>query len=141
MINNCVVTDYITPEEYLDIRQSVEWSVFPIEQATEGIKNTTHICCIRLEDKPIAVARVIWDHGYTVFISDVIVRPEYQKQGLGRALVENIMSYLHAQLKPGYRFMICLMAVKGKEEFYKKFGFVERPNENFGCGMHQWIEG
>lgn len=45
MINNCVVTDYITPEEYLDMRQSVEWSVFPIEQATEGIKNTTHICC------------------------------------------------------------------------------------------------
>lgn len=78
MINNCVVTDYITPEEYLDMRQSVEWSVFPIGQATEGIKNTTHIC---------------------------------------------------------------LMAVKGKEEFYKKFGFVERPNENFGCGMHQWIEG
>ena len=22
-----------------------------------------------------------------------------------------------------------------------KYGFKERPNENFGCGMHQWLEG
>lgn len=51
MINNCVVTDYITPEEYLDMRQSVEWSVFPIEQATEGIKNTTHICFMAVKGK------------------------------------------------------------------------------------------
>ena len=32
------------------------------------------------------------------------------------------------------------MAAKGKEEFYKKFGFIDRPNENFGCGMHKWLE-
>ena len=64
----------------------------------------------------------------------------FQKQGLGRLLMEKIMDYLHSQLKTGYRFMVCLMAAKGKEEFYKKFGFIDRPNENFGCGMHQWLE-
>lgn len=54
--------------------------------------------------------------------------------------MEKIMDYLHSQLKPGYKFMVCLMAAKGKEEFYKKFGFIDRPNETFGCGMHQWLE-
>ena len=27
-----------------------------------------------------------------------------------------------------------------KGDFYKKFGFIERPNESFGPGMHQWLE-
>ena len=140
MVTEFEVTNYIEPEEYLNMRLSVGWPAFPKEQAEEGIKNSAFVCCIRKEDKPVAMARVIWDHGYTVFISDVIVKPEYQKQGLGRLLMEKIMDYLHGQLKTGYRFMVCLMAVKGKEEFYKKFGFIDRPNENFGCGMHQWLE-
>lgn len=28
---------------------------------------------------------------------------------------------------------------QAKAGFYKKFGFIERPNEDFGPGMHQWI--
>ena len=31
------------------------------------------------------------------------------------------------------------MAAKGKEPFYEKFGFSERPNENLGAGMDQWF--
>ena len=51
------------------------------------------------------------------------------------------MTRIKADLKPGYRVMISLLAAKGKEAFYNKFGFVDRPNDNFGCGMHQWLEG
>ena len=141
MIAEYEVTNYIEPEEYLNMRLSVGWNAFPKEQAEEGIRNSAYICCVRNENNPIAMARTIWDHGYTVFIVDVIVKPEYQKQGLGRLLMEKIIDYLHGQLKPGYKFMVCLMSAKGKEDFYKKFGFKERPNENFGCGMHQWLEG
>jgi hypothetical protein len=32
------------------------------------------------------------------------------------------------------------MATKGREAFYKKFGFIERPNEQFGAGMIQFIK-
>lgn len=28
-----------------------------------------------------------------------------------------------------------LAAAKGKEALYKKFGFIERPNEDVGAGM------
>ena len=76
-----------------------------------------------------------------VYIADVIVVPEYQGQGLGRVVIEMLMTRIKADLKPGYRVMISLLAAKGKEAFYNKFGFVDRPNENFGCGMHQWLEG
>ena len=133
------ITNSISAEEYLGLRQAVGWSVFPLEQAESGLQNS-HVICFRDKEKAVALGRVIWDHGYSVLISDVIVSPEYQGQGLGRKLMEAIMSYLRSLLKPGYRIMISLMAAENKQGFYKKFGFIERPSELFGPGMHQWIE-
>jgi len=37
------------------------------------------------------------------------------------------------------RAIIGLMAAKGKERFYKKYGFIERPNDNLGAGMIKTI--
>ena len=133
------ITNTISPEEYLDLRQAVGWSVFPREQAESGLQNS-HVICFRDKEKAIALGRVIWDHGYSILISDVIVAPEYQGKGLGRKLMEEIMAYIRSLLKPGYRIMISLMAAENKQGFYKKFGFIERPSELFGPGMHQWIE-
>ena len=133
------ITNTISPEEYLGLRQAVGWSVFPREQAESGLQNS-HVICFRDKEKAIALGRVIWDHGYSILISDVIVAPEYQGKGLGRKLMEEIMAYIRSLLKPGYRIMISLMAAENKQGFYKKFGFIERPSELFGPGMHQWIE-
>ena len=75
------ITDYISPEEYMEMRKLVGWSEFPLEQAVEGLKHSAHICVFRKDDKVIGIARVLTDHGYVVYIADVIVRPDYQGQG------------------------------------------------------------
>ena len=77
------ITDYITPEEYMEMRKLVGWTDFPMEQAEQGLKHSAHLCVFRKDGKVIALARVLTDHGYVVYIADVIVRPEYQGQGLG----------------------------------------------------------
>jgi predicted GNAT family N-acyltransferase len=51
-------------------------------------------------------------------------------------IVSDIMKYIKEEYPKGT--MVCLMSAKGKENFYKKFGFVERPNENYGAGMIQF---
>ena len=135
------ITDYVTAEEYMEMRKLVGWGVFPLEQAAEGIRHTTYLRAYRKEGKLVAFLRVLWDHGYVVYISDVIVRPEYQGQGLGRALMDDAMAYIKSILKPGHKVMVSLMSAKGKEDFYKKFGFIVRPEGDHGAGMCQWIEG
>ena len=134
------ITDHISAEEYMELRRLVGWSEFPLEQAAEGIAHTTYLRCFCKDGKVIALVRVLWDHGYVVYIADVIVRPEYQGQGLGRALMNTAMDFIRSTLKPGRSLMVSLMAAKGKEEFYKKFGFFTRPDEEHGCGMCQWLE-
>ena len=134
------ITNHITPEEYMEMRKLVGWGMFPLEQAQQGLENSFILTCFRIDGKPVAIGRAVSDHGYVVYIADVIVAPEYQGNGLGRKVMEYLMEQIKASMKPGYRVMISLLAAKGKEEFYNKFGFVDRPNEAFGCGMHQWIE-
>ena len=138
---NYSITDSITPEEYMKLREAVGWGLFPLEEAEAGLSNS-YIWCLRdneASEQPIGIGRVIWDHGYVMYIADIIVIPEYQGNGLGRVIMEHVMDFIHEQLKPGYKFMVSLCSAKGKEEFYKKFGFVVRPNDDVGPGMHQWF--
>ena len=132
------ITNSLTPEEYMELRKLVGWGMFPLEQAADGLKNSFILVCFRVDGKPVAIGRAVSDHGYVVYIADVIVVPEYQGQGLGRKVMEYLLEQIKASLKPGYKVMISLLAAKGKEAFYNKFGFVDRPSEDFGCGMHQW---
>lgn len=132
--------EFITAEEYMVLRRKVGWCEFALEEAQAGIDNAYMVRCARDENKAIGVVRLLWDGGYIAFLSDVIVDPKYQGQGIGKKLVESIIERVKADMKPGYKVKICLLAAKGKESFYEKFGFSERPNDKLGAGMDQWFE-
>ena len=132
-------TDDITPEEYMELRKIVGWVEFPIEQAKACIDNAYMVRSVRDDDKIIGVARLLWDGGYIAFLSDVIVKPAYQGQGIGRKLVEACIQKLKDDMKPGYKVKMTLNSAKGKEAFYEKFGFHVRPNDDAGAGMDQWF--
>ena len=131
--------DYISPEEYMELRRKVGWMEFPLEQAKACIDKAYMIQCVRDDEKAIGVARLLWDGGYIAFLSDVIVDAEYQGQGIGRRLVESCIQKLKDDMKPGYKVKITLNSAKGKESFYEKFGFEVRPHDNCGAGMDQWV--
>ncbi len=131
--------DYITPEEYMGLRKVVGWVEFPLEQAKACIDKAYMVMCVRDDDKAIGVVRLLWDGGYIAFLSDVIVAPEYQGQGIGRKLVETSIAKLKEGMKPGYKVKITLNSAKDKEHFYEKFGFKVRPNDDAGPGMDQWL--
>ena len=104
---NEVFTDYITAEEYMEFRKAVGWAEFPLEEAAEGLKNS-FICCLRKDGKAIALGRIVSDRGYVAYIADIIVLPEYQGNGYGRMVMENVMSMINSWLKPGYKMMVSL---------------------------------
>ena len=130
----------ITPEEYLELRDRVGWMKFPYEEAKNCVENAYMCLCVRDDDKAIGVVRLLWDGGYVAFLSDVIVIPEYQGQGIGRKLVEAVIQRIKDDVKPGFKVKLNLNAAQGKEPFYEKFGFKVRPNEHAGAGMDQWLD-
>lgn len=142
---NITYTSTLTVEQYNFLRAAVGWREVQADLAKKGLENSAIIIVANHinengEEKVIGMARVITDYGYNVIISDVIVLPEYQSNGIGREILTRIMQYINENIAPGQTKLVYLMAAKSKEDFYKKFGFEQRPNDTLGCGMSQWIE-
>lgn len=137
---NLTYENTINYNDYNRLRDEVKWGALSDEQVQIGLKNSAYIVSCKNNDKVIGTARLMWDGGYVAYICDVMVSPKYQRQGIGKYMITSIMEYLKSHLKDGWKIMIVLVAAKGKEEFYKKFGFKKRPNEVLGSGMSMWIE-
>jgi len=110
------------------------------EQIKTGLKNSAFTVAAKDGDTVVGMARIVSDSGYVYFIVDVIVLPEYQRKNIGKTMMEKIMEFIHTKLNDGYYIQIDLLAAKGREKFYEKFGFITRPNDVYGCGMTQRIK-
>ena len=127
-------------EDYNKLRKAVGWGELPIKQAQIGLEHSNYIIACYLDGNVVGSARMLWDGGYVAYIADIMVLPEQQGRGIGKQLMERIMNYLYTNLEEGWTIMVVLVAAKGKEAFYKKFGFIERPNDVYGAGMSQRIK-
>jgi GNAT superfamily N-acetyltransferase len=131
----------ISVEDYNVLRASAGWLTIHPEQAKVGLKGSALLIAAKDGDITVGTARLVWDGGDAALIKDVLVLPEYQGQGIGTAMMTQIMDFLKSKLKPGYCIQIDLMSAMGKETFYEKFGFSVRPRENRGAGMDMRIIG
>lgn len=134
------ISHNLSAEEYIFMRESINAQTITYNQARDGLNHTYHICCCRNENgKIISMARLLWDYGYVAYILDVIVIPQYQRQGLGKTMVNELLGYLTDSLNSGYKVWVTLLSAKGIERFYREFDFEERPNIQGGAGMSKWI--
>jgi ribosomal protein S18 acetylase RimI-like enzyme len=133
-----ILKKQISVEDYMNLREIVGWgNPENIEAIELGLKNTLYSICIEVEEQTIGYGRIVGDGGFTFYIQDIIVLPSYQRLGLGNTIMTELMEYITSTYPPGSS--VGLMSAKGKEDFYKRFGFVERPNESYGAGMIQYL--
>jgi len=131
-------TEKMTAEEYNELRLSVDWKPLTQGQAKRGLLNTTFVVAARDGERIVGMGRMLFDFGYTAYLGDVIVRPEYQRMGIGTEIVNRLKDMTLDAAEQGEKIMFILVAAKGKEVFYEQFGFKERPNEFSGSGMSMW---
>lgn len=131
--------EQITAADYNKLREAVGWGPLREDQAQQGLTHSALVVSCYRDGEIAGCARLLWDHGYMAYIADVMVLPECQGQGIGRQMIENILTFLRAQIKEGWKMMVVLVATEGREPFYKKLGFRERPCEGSGAGMDLWL--
>ena len=128
----------LTYEDYISLRTSVGWNNFAVEQVATSINNAILNLKVVQEDETIAMGRLIGD-GIYYLIADVVVRPEYQGQGIGSTIIDMLLSYVEEHTPNGGRASVQLIAEKGKEVFYAKKGFKSIPHEFCGSGMRKIV--
>ena len=130
----CQIAERLPSEdEYNELRASVGWGVYEGGVADAALPGSLFCVCALVAGSVVGMARVIGDVGLTFYVQDVIVRPEYQRQGIGTMLMERTMAYIRTHAH--HNSVIGLMAAAGKEPFYERYGFATRPNDRLGSGM------
>lgn len=109
MIDRAVVTEFLASSYWA---QGIPASI--VSRSIEG-----SLCFgLRDETRQIGFARVISDRATIAVLNDVFVLPEFRGRGLGKWLVECVMS--HPELQ-GLRAWI--LVTRDAHELYSKFGF------------------
>ena len=81
------------------------------------VENTNLIITAWDGDLLIGVARSVTDFNYACYLSDLAVDESYQRQGIGKALIE------HTAEKLGPRCSLLLVSAPDANEYYPKVGF------------------
>ena len=134
---NIVFTNRLSIDDYNKLRESVGWGVCETDRVTMALTRSDYIIVAESDGETVGAARVMHD-GLQALIMDVMVLPEYQGRGVGKALMEHVMEYLD-EISRHDGIFVNLMSAVGREGFYEQFGFTRRPGENRGPGMTLWF--
>lgn len=124
-----------TPEEYNFLTEQVGWGTRKNNIIKEALDNTLYAVCAYEDDKIIGFGRIVGDKTIFLHIQSVMVLPEYQSQKIGTTIMNMIIDKINEFKKINPNIRTYLGAAKGKEEFYKKFGFKTRKEAGLGEGM------
>lgn len=115
--------------EILPLYKAVGWSNYyehpeMIEKAYAG-----SLCILAAfeEEKLVGIIRAVGDGHSILFIQDILVYPEYQRKGIGTALMKTMLDrYAHV-----YQTELATDNTEKTIAFYKSLGF--SPLHEIGC--------
>ena len=125
----------LSAEEFCFLQQSVGFGRPDLKQIETALKNSIYIVSVETDGLTVGMGRLIGDGARIFYLQDIFIHPDYQRQGIGTAIVKKLLAYIENIELEGCNIMVGLMAAKGKEDFYKKFDFRIRTNEREGSGM------
>ena len=134
------VEDQLDIDTYLELRKAVEFRPLTRDQARKALNNSLYILTAFQNGRAVGMGRVVGDGAVICYVQDLIIRPEVQGQGIGGTILQNLKDFVMRLGYPGTTMMLCLMCAKGREEFYKKYGFIARPTEDLGPGMITYLD-
>lgn len=133
------IHDDINVDEYNKLRVEVGWEIKNPLIVEKAIMNSTIIKKATYDSKTVGMARAIGD-GMSYLLVDVVVSSKYQKQGIGKKLVNSIIDAIKNETMAGEYSTINLISIRGMEKFYESCGFEAVPFGYNGKGMRIKIE-
>lgn len=131
--------DFTSPtiDDFSSLRRKAGWGEIDIDMARNSLAHSLFHVAVYDLSVLVGMGRVVGDGFMYFYIQDVIVDSDYQGQGIGHILMTKIECYLLEVAKKGST--IGLLAAKGKEGFYTRYDYVQRPNNALGNGMCKFI--
>ncbi len=115
----------ITPAQAIDLYiRATLGERRPIDRVTtfaDMLANANLIITAWDQEKLVGIARTLTDFSYVAYLADLAVDEQYQKQGIGKQLIEETKSHLASECT------IVLLAAPKANDYYQKIGFEHNP--------------
>ena len=105
-------------DSYIRLRKNTGLSPRSRKAVELGLPNSLFAVTV-YDEKVVGMGRVIGDGGCNYEVVDVATEPEYQGKGLGRSVMEAIMTYLEEDAPEGSYISL----IADVPALYEKFGF------------------
>ena len=102
-----------------DLRQSVGWNRMERELADVRLHNAFHLCCFD-GDRLVGYAAVVSNGVTDAYIQDLMVHPDYQRQGIGHQLMQRTLERLRNE---GIYMVSVIYGDAELQKYYEEFGF------------------
>ena len=122
-------------DEFNYLYGAVGWGHYDEEIAKKALAGTFYSVSIYDNEKIIGYGRIIGDGICFLYIHDVMVAPEYQSKKIGTKVMNKLIQKIDEIRKDNPYMRVYLGASRGKEGFYRKFGFITREEAELGAAM------
>ena len=113
--------DKYNEEEIMNLHERVGWKnyVDNPEMLENAYKNSLKIMGAYEKERLLGIIRTVGDGCSIVYIQDILVLPEYQRQGIGKALLNEILE-IYTNV---YQKVLLTDNTERTISFYKSLGF------------------
>lgn len=115
-------------EDYYPLYMETGWNEILCLSKQEleiAVEQSFTTVCVYNQSNLIGFGRIVSDGIMYATIYDVVVKPEFMNQGIGKEIVRKLID----KCKSKNIRSIHLFAAKGAEPFYNNLGFVARPKD------------
>ena len=124
-------------EVFVAFRTVCGWGDISVGVSEAALRSSIVNVTCQSESGLIGMGRVVGDGVLYFYLQDIIVLPEWRGQGIGRLIIEALLTEAKKIAPEGATHG--LMAAHDKVAFYEKFGFEQRPTNRLGAEMTQFI--
>src|SRR5215218_9269987 len=113
--------DRVAPAEYRSLLAAVKWRSLEQDdvEVAAALDTSWNVTARMSDSRLIGLARVLDDGVLYASVWDVIVRPEHQRGGIGRALFAAVLE------QTAGRRLVSLISTAAGEALYRSAGFAE----------------
>ena len=115
--------------EILALYKAVGWKNYyeNPQMLKEAYEHSLYILGAYSEEELVGIIRVVGDGYSIIYIQDILVLPDYQRKGIGRLLLKNVLEK-YSQV---YQKVLLTDDQPKTKQFYESMGF--QTADKFGC--------
>lgn len=116
-------TKQLEIQAVLDLYAAVEWTNYTNQPAMleQALTNSLYVLAAFDGEKVVGLLRAVGDGYSIVFIQDLLVLPDYQRQGIGSQLLRQVL----AAFPSVYQLHLLTSQEERTKQFYEALGFVD----------------